>query len=76
MVTKGILRRETAEKSHLYFPLLEKNQTQGRLLDTLLDNAFGGSAASLVMQALGNHKASKEELSKIKELILQIEKNK
>jgi predicted transcriptional regulator len=76
MASKGILRRETDDKSHLYFPILEKNQTQEKLLDTFLDTAFGGSAANLVMQALGNHKASQAELSKIKELIQQIEKNK
>ena len=76
MTSKGIVQREPDGKSHLYYPVLEKRQTQGKLLDTLLDAAFGGSAASLVMQALGNHKASKEELDKIKELIQQIEKNK
>jgi predicted transcriptional regulator len=76
MVAKGILSREPDGKSHLYYPLLEKRKTQGKLIDTLLDTAFGGSAASLVMQALGNHKASKEELLKIKELIQQIEKSK
>lgn len=76
MVSKRILRRETDGKSHLYFPILEKKRTQGKLLDTFLDTTFGGSAATLVMQALGNHKASKEELDKIKDLIQQIEKTK
>lgn len=76
MLSKGILKREPDGKSHLYYPVVEKKQTQGRILNTLVETAFGGSAASLVMQVLGNHKASKEELDKIKDLIQHIEKNK
>ena len=39
------------------------------LIQKFIDNLFEGSAAKLVMQALGNHKASKAELELIKELI-------
>ncbi|HEX3007134.1 MAG TPA: BlaI/MecI/CopY family transcriptional regulator, partial [Bacteroidales bacterium] len=74
MVGKGLLDRNLDSKSHLYFPVPEKGKIQGKILDTVLDTAFGGSAANLVMQVLGNHKASKEELDKIKALIEQIEK--
>ena len=74
MATKGFLNRNLDNKSHLYFPVLERGKTQGKILDSVLDNAFGGSAANLVLQVLGNHKASKEELDKIKALIKEIEK--
>jgi BlaI family transcriptional regulator, penicillinase repressor len=39
----------------------------------LLDIAFGGSASKLVIQALGNHKTSGEELQEIKDLIQKLE---
>jgi predicted transcriptional regulator len=76
MLEKGILKREPNGKSHLYSPVIKKEETRGKLLDTFLDSAFGGSAANLVMQLLGNSKATKEELDKIKALIDQIDKNK
>lgn len=75
MVTKGILKRNLDNKSHLYFPVLEQGKTQDKILDSILDSAFGGSAANLVMQILGNRKASQEELDKIKAYIQQMEKN-
>ena len=76
MVSKGILKREQNGKSHLYYPTQNQQQIQGKLLNTFLDTAFGGSAANLVMQLLGNHEASGEELSKIKALIQEIENKK
>jgi predicted transcriptional regulator len=44
------------------------------LLQQFVKNAYRGSAARLVMQALGNHDASAEELDEIKALIEKIEK--
>jgi predicted transcriptional regulator len=35
----------------------------------MIDTLFQGSSSQLVMQALGNHKASKEELDEIQKLI-------
>jgi hypothetical protein len=40
----------------------------------MVDAAFGGSAAKLVLQALGNYKASADELNEIKQLIDKLEK--
>ena len=73
MTTKGLLKREPNGKSHLYFSSYAKEETRGRLLDRFVDNAFGGSASSLVMQLLGNKKTSKEELDEIKQIIEQME---
>jgi BlaI family penicillinase repressor len=46
---------------------------QRQLLDRLLDQAFGGSASKLVMQALGGHKASPEEIARIRALLDSME---
>jgi len=40
----------------------------------MIDNVFNGSAARLVMQALGNHSASKEEIDSIKDYLDQLSK--
>lgn len=76
MATKGIVQRELNGKSHSYSPVLKMEETRGKLLDNFLENAFGGSASSLVMQVLGNKNTSRAELDKIKDLISQFEKGK
>ena len=73
MAQKGLLNREKQGKSHIYISVIKEKETQSVLLDKLLDTAFGGSAMNLVMQALGNHKTSKEEIKKIKAFIEQLE---
>ncbi|RMG80054.1 MAG: BlaI/MecI/CopY family transcriptional regulator [Bacteroidetes bacterium] len=74
MLEKGLVSRDAEQRTHIYAAAIEESETQRRLLDQFLDTAFRGSAARLVLQALGNHSASKEELEKIKALIDQKEK--
>lgn len=74
MHDKGLVTRNTDARSHIYEAALSRDETQRNLLDTFVDNVFSGSAASLVMQALGNRKASKAELDQIKALIERIER--
>jgi BlaI family transcriptional regulator, penicillinase repressor len=69
MTEKGFLRREKDSRNHVYFPLIREVETKDAMIQRFIDNLFEGSAARLVMQALGNHKASKDELNMIKELI-------
>lgn len=73
MYKKGIVDRNTDNRTHLYTPMAKKSNTQTKLIHELVDRAFKGSAASLVMQVLGTHKASREELVEIKKLINRIE---
>lgn len=75
MHDKGLLNRNTDARIHIYEPAIPKGETQQNLLNTFVDNVFSGSAMHLVMQALGNHKASKDELQQIKALIAKIEKS-
>ena len=73
MTAKGLLRRELRGKSHFYSAVFKKEETRQNLLDKFLDNAFGGSASSLVMQLLGNQKTSARELEEIKKMIEKME---
>ncbi|MGB5033125.1 MAG: BlaI/MecI/CopY family transcriptional regulator, partial [Saprospiraceae bacterium] len=76
MLDKGILRREIIDRSHIYSPVMPESMTQKQLLEEFLDSTYRGSAASLVIQALGHGKTTREELEKIKALIQNIENNK
>lgn len=75
MHDKGLLYRTEQGRSHIYVALLGKEETQHNLLGRLVETAFQGSAAQMVMQALGNHTTSKEELDEIRELLNSLEKN-
>jgi BlaI family transcriptional regulator, penicillinase repressor len=73
MHEKGLLERDTDAKSHIYTTSIPEEDTQKHLLQQFVDNAFRGSAMKLVMQALGNHQVSENELDEIKALINSIE---
>ncbi|HET9263746.1 MAG TPA: BlaI/MecI/CopY family transcriptional regulator [Vicinamibacterales bacterium] len=69
MTDKGLVSRDERDRSHVYQARLTEAQTQRQLVRDLLDRAFGGSAAKLVMQALAAKRASPEELLEIRRLI-------
>lgn len=75
MNEKGLLYRTENGRSHIYVALLDEEETRQSLLGRFVETAFRGSAAQLVMQALGNHTASKEELDEIRELLNNLENN-
>jgi predicted transcriptional regulator len=74
MHEKGLLDRDTSSKTHIYSSAVSQENTQRQLLDKMIDTVFNGSASQLVLQALGNHKSSKEELERIKQYLNEIEK--
>ncbi len=74
MHEKGHLARQKAGKLHLYKAVVSQENTQQQLLDRMIDTVFSGSAADLVMSALGNRKSSKDELQAIREYLDQLEK--
>ncbi len=74
MAEKGLARRNTDTRVHVYEAAVSEAEVQGNLLQRFVDTTFRGSAASLVMRALGQNRASAEELAEIKRLIEQMEK--
>lgn len=74
MYEKGILSRLEEARSHVYKANVAEEDVQTTLLERFVDTAFRGSTSRLVMQALGNHKTTPEELNQIRELLNQIEK--
>lgn len=74
MAEKGLVTRDTTNRSHVYAAAVPQERTQGTLIDRFVSTAFGGSHSELVLRALGNGEATPEELAKIKQLIAKIEK--
>ena len=71
MRDKGLLLRDDSVRPQVYRPAATRERTQLQLLDDLVQKAFGGSAAKLLMQALSAKRVSPQELKEIEELIRQ-----
>ncbi|HEX6575009.1 MAG TPA: BlaI/MecI/CopY family transcriptional regulator [Gemmatimonadaceae bacterium] len=69
MAEKRLVTRDESERSHVYSPAVEEKSVKRRLVSDLLDKAFDGSAAQLVMQALSDKRASAEDLKQIRKLL-------
>ena len=69
MTEKGLVVRDESERTHVYQATYTEDQTQRQLVTDLLDRAFDGSAAKLVLQALASSKSTPQELDDIRRLI-------
>ena len=69
MTEKGLVQRDESARSHVYHATRPARDMKRSLVTDLLDRAFAGSSASLVMHALESKKASPEELREIRALL-------
>lgn len=69
MAEKRLVTRNESQRSHVYAAAVEEKSIKRRLVSELLDKAFDGSAAQLVMQALSDKRASQEDLKQIRKLL-------
>jgi predicted transcriptional regulator len=69
MFEKGLATRDDSNKTHIYKPNVSKEITQQQFMGKMINSLFSGSSSQLVMQALGNHQHSKEELEEIQQLL-------
>jgi BlaI family transcriptional regulator, penicillinase repressor len=69
MAEKGLVRRNEEQRTHVYEAMVPKESTQRQIVGDLLDRAFGGSAAQLVMQALSAKRATAAEIEQIRRLL-------
>ena len=74
MTEKGLVVRDESQRAHIYEARYSEQKTQRQLLTDLMERAFGGSPAKLVMQALSSsRRTSAEELIAIRELLDRME---
>lgn len=76
MFEKGLVSRDDSNKIHIYTANVTREKTQKQFLNKMIDSLFAGSSTNLVLQALGNHTASNEELEKIQVLLNQLKQTK
>ncbi len=75
MTDKGLLKRDTTSRQHIYQANVTEHAVQKSALQKIIATAFRGSSSGLILQALGQHKPSTEELQEIKALIDNMEKD-
>lgn len=73
MFDKHMVIRDTSSRSHLYSANISEEKTQNQFLDRMIETVYNGNTSRLIMQALGNHKASKEEIELIKQYLDTLE---
>jgi BlaI family transcriptional regulator, penicillinase repressor len=77
MHDKGLLTRERGFwKSHDYAAAVSQSDVQARMLDQIVQTAFGGSMQQLLLSALGQHGEKVQDLEEIKAFIAKMEENK
>jgi predicted transcriptional regulator len=67
------VRRDEKQRAHVYQASRAPEWTQRQLAGDLLQRAFNGSAASLILGVLSARRASKRELEEIRRLLDQYE---
>lgn len=73
MTGKGLVVRDESQRSHVYQARVSRGQVQRHMIGDLLEQAFDGSAYTLVMQALSAKRASADEIARIRELLEDLE---
>jgi predicted transcriptional regulator len=69
MADKGLVDRDERSRTHVYVAAANEQHTQRQLVKDLVDRAFGGSAAALVLQALNAEGTTAADLKEIRKLI-------
>lgn len=76
MAEKGLVKRDEKQRAHIYCAARPREWTQQQLAGDLLQRAFGGSAASLMLGALAAHRASPGELAELRKFLKEYEEGK
>ena len=72
MHDKHLVTRDSSCKTHVYEPIVSREETCNVLLNRMVKNLFNGNSSALVMQALGSERTSREDLEKIELFIRQL----
>jgi predicted transcriptional regulator len=73
MFDKGLVKRDERQRAHLYRPATPALRMQKRLVEDLVERAFGGAASQLVMHALSGRTISPDEIRQLRTLVDSLE---
>lgn len=73
MTEKGLVKRDTSKRQHIYVASIPESTVQEGMVKTVIDRLFQGSPKNLIMHALGHEETTLQELEEIKKLIKKME---
>lgn len=73
MHDKGLVDRDTSQRSHVYRARVKRAAMQRRLVGQLADRVFAGSTSQLILRALSSGRASAAELEEIRQMLDSLE---
>ena len=71
MTDRGLVSRDDTERSHVYRPLIRREDAEQQLASELMNRVFAGSAQRLLVSALGAKPASLKEIDELQDFIEQ-----
>src|SRR6516164_595593 len=74
MTAKGTVRRDEQQRAHVYEAVQPAEKTKRQFAADVLQRVFDGSASELMMHALADRKASKEEVDELRRLLNDYER--
>lgn len=75
MTAKGLVRRDEAQRAHVYEAQQPAEKTKRQLASDVLHRVFDGSAKELMLHALAGHRSSKNEIEELRRLLDEHERN-
>ena len=75
MTTKGTVRRNEAQRAHVYEACQPAEKTKRQFAADVLKRVFGGSASDMMMHALAGRRGSKKEIEELRQLLDEYERN-
>ena len=66
---KGAIAHEALNRSHVYYPLIAKENALKNIVHDMIDRHFGGSAASLVSSIIKERAIPPEEFEEIAHIL-------
>jgi len=74
MTAKGIVRRNEAQRAHVYEVCQPAEKTKKQFAADVLQRVFEGSASELMMHALSGRKGTKQEIEELRRLLDEYER--
>ncbi|HYL86659.1 MAG TPA: BlaI/MecI/CopY family transcriptional regulator [Candidatus Angelobacter sp.] len=75
MTAKGTVRRDEAQRAHVYEACQPATETKRQLIGDVLQRVFEGSASELMIHALQGRHTSKKELDELRRLLDEYERS-
>jgi BlaI family penicillinase repressor len=73
MHEKDLLKRDESSMTHIYSANLEEQKTKGVVLKKFVDAMYNGSVKNMMLELMGQEKATNKDWDTIKELLSKLD---